>query len=636
MTIVKGTKRKYNEISFEANRECILSFYIDKNSVEWMKYIIENFQKDVNERFEYGKSLLVTPLWLSVFKEKMAIVKLLVEKNADVNKRPILKNNKKNVSHLWNTTPLLLACRIKSFAIAKFLIEKGADVNLSDTSGYTCLMYSVDSPEFCQYLIMNGAKINVRNADQDTVLHVAINKEYFETAHLLLSSGANPCILNKKFEDAFNLLAINLFSFFAHLSDEERFQIFEKFLTFVPSSFREKFAGVYELLGAGLNTTRFKILCWKKAVEIRDKIGIYKQRLPINDKNLIYFHYYQEIIQYRNYIHDELLNIIGREKREFIDNEDLNSMNTDVDRCIQSFFIFERILRPWHDITVMELINLCDAYVAETSIDKATKVLLYGLSLKVDKENEYCVKYIITHFIKICHIYLREIDFDDIFHLFSLVLGKFFQLRVTLLEDIIQLLFITLDKCLYDEVKKKKLYEFVRKYLIPLNLKNKEGNPLLHQVINCVCSHICFPQVFNICRKNNNDNDDDNDDHRLRSCYLCVPELIVPCLLDCGINVNTLNHKKHSPLFLIVRDSHFINKPAIVEALINFGAHVDQTQKNNKKTPYNYLIKRYPSMRKMVNNKLTLRCFAARAIKKYKIHYQDKIPHNLETFIKLH
>ena len=61
--------------------------------------------------------------------------------------------------------------------MVKFLIENGADINIKNNNGDTVLHEAVlikDNLEVVKLLIENGADINIKNNNGDTVLHYAV------------------------------------------------------------------------------------------------------------------------------------------------------------------------------------------------------------------------------------------------------------------------------------------------------------------------------------------------------------------------------------------------------------------------------------------------------------------------------
>ena len=56
-----------------------------------------------------------------------------------------------------------------------WLALAGADINAQDKYGFTALMYSVGLPDLVEELLMRGATVNIRNADDRTALEIALH-----------------------------------------------------------------------------------------------------------------------------------------------------------------------------------------------------------------------------------------------------------------------------------------------------------------------------------------------------------------------------------------------------------------------------------------------------------------------------
>jgi hypothetical protein len=117
----------------------------------------------------------------------LEMVKLLVEKGADVNYKNIIKDEEGDVD---GETALINACLEdnvkKGLEMAKLLVSLGADVNIQDNYGQTALMYLCEMNlydggyavvEFVKFLLYSGADINIRDSDGHTVLYIV--KVYF-------------------------------------------------------------------------------------------------------------------------------------------------------------------------------------------------------------------------------------------------------------------------------------------------------------------------------------------------------------------------------------------------------------------------------------------------------------------------
>lgn len=132
----------------------------------------------------------VTPLMLAVQRNKLEMVKLLLSAGADINST----KNGSNVS-----TPLIesTANDSVSFEITEFLVQNGANLNLVSSKGDSALHFAVSKSNYSKVnlLIANKADLNVVSASGLSALHIATinrNKIIIES---LLDHEANPNIL---------------------------------------------------------------------------------------------------------------------------------------------------------------------------------------------------------------------------------------------------------------------------------------------------------------------------------------------------------------------------------------------------------------------------------------------------------
>lgn len=79
------------------------------------------------------------------------------------------------------------------YEIVKLLIEKGADVNAKDRDGWTALLWAIhyEYPEIIKLLVENGADINVKTPDGRTPLTLAIRADMHDTSKYLINKGAD-------------------------------------------------------------------------------------------------------------------------------------------------------------------------------------------------------------------------------------------------------------------------------------------------------------------------------------------------------------------------------------------------------------------------------------------------------------
>lgn len=125
-----------------------------------------------------------TPLDTAIYTKSIDLVKLLVEKDANVNS---ISGN--------NYRPLHTATESGTFEIVKLLIENGADVNVFTKNNNTPLILAARSndTEMVTLLLENGAsrEINTRSKNLDHPLVYAVQNNNINMARILLENNAD-------------------------------------------------------------------------------------------------------------------------------------------------------------------------------------------------------------------------------------------------------------------------------------------------------------------------------------------------------------------------------------------------------------------------------------------------------------
>ena len=144
-------------------------------------YLVENgLAKDVNHPSNQG----ITPLMLAAYNGYPFMVRLLLEKGAEVN----------TISREDGRTALLASIQVKNdpfvqYVLVKLLLEDGADVNIATHDGITPLMIASQDSKFnetTRLLLEYGAKVNKRSKDLSTALIAAATHGNYEIVELLL------------------------------------------------------------------------------------------------------------------------------------------------------------------------------------------------------------------------------------------------------------------------------------------------------------------------------------------------------------------------------------------------------------------------------------------------------------------
>lgn len=134
-----------------------------------------------------------TPLHSAIKNGREAIVRMLADKGADLNLPVDLEINR--------STPLVLAITWRQSSIAKLLIDRGCDVNLkSGKTLATPLMQAarrMESPELIHLLVDKGARLEERNAANETALEIAAKLSMKAAIEALVQRGANINAIDK-------------------------------------------------------------------------------------------------------------------------------------------------------------------------------------------------------------------------------------------------------------------------------------------------------------------------------------------------------------------------------------------------------------------------------------------------------
>ncbi|XP_077425034.1 protein fem-1 homolog B [Vanacampus margaritifer] len=114
---------------------------------------------------------------------------------------------------------------------------------------------------------------------------------------------------------------------------------------------------------------------------------------------------------------------------------------------------------------------------------------------------------------------------------------------------------------------------------------------------------------------------------------------VTKLLLDCGARVDAVDHEGNTPLHVIVQYnrpiSDFLTLHAIIISLVEAGAHTDRTNKQ-KKTPLDKSTTGVSEILLKTQMKMSLKCLAARAVRRHRVPYRHQIPASLEEFVDFH
>ena len=123
-----------------------------------------------------------TALWVAAVNGHLAMVRLLIEQNAEVDAE----------TSRTNSTPLRAAAFRGYLDIVRCLVENGADVNARNIFRNTPLMVACYNGhiDVASYLVENGADIHLEDQNGDTSLHCAVWRGHVEIVAKLFALGA--------------------------------------------------------------------------------------------------------------------------------------------------------------------------------------------------------------------------------------------------------------------------------------------------------------------------------------------------------------------------------------------------------------------------------------------------------------
>ena len=148
----------------------------------------------------------VTPLMAAIYANKYGIVKLLINKGADVNYEtkyaytPLLtaidnSNREKKKEDKGEENNYKVSCDI-----VELLIDRGANVSALNKDGVNPIEHSIhgNNYDIMVLLFEKGVKINDKNGSGNTPLHLAVYKMNLAMVNFLIGKGADINEINEK------------------------------------------------------------------------------------------------------------------------------------------------------------------------------------------------------------------------------------------------------------------------------------------------------------------------------------------------------------------------------------------------------------------------------------------------------
>lgn len=522
----------------------------------------------------------------------------------------LLVAHRANVNHttITNSTPLRAACFDGRLDIVRFLVEHHADISITNKYNNTCLMIAAykGHADVVRFLLEQGAEPNAKAHCGATALHFAAEAGHLEIVRELVRYQA-AIVVNghgmtplKVAAESCKAEVVELLLAHAHCD---------------PLSHIE----ALELLGASFANDRenydlqktFQYLLMAMRERYHDPENIIGKQLP------------PPVEAYG-----------GRAECQTL--QELEAIRLDRDALhMEGLMIRERILGPNNMDVSHPIIYRGAVHADNMEFEQCIRLWLHALHLR-QKNQRNTHKDLLRFaqvFSQMVHLKERVLAFALQQVLSCCVLeiqrslsrveaaeaSELPQLTDNYESNLFTFLYLacisTKIGCGEDERARinKHVYD-----LIQLDPRSREGSSLLHLAISS--------------------NTPVDDFHTNDVCSFPSAQ-VTKLLLDCGAQVNAVDHEGNTPLHVIVQYnrpiSDFLTLHAIIISLVEAGAHTDRTNKQ-KKTPLDQSTTGVSEILLKTQMKMSLKCMAARAVRQHRITYRNQIPKMLEEFVEFH
>ncbi|XP_041652615.1 protein fem-1 homolog B [Cheilinus undulatus] len=538
-----------------------------------------------------------TALWCAAGAGHFEVVRLLVSHHANVNHTTIT-----------NSTPLRAACFDGRLDIVRYLVENSADISITNKYNNTCLMIAAykGHTDVVKFLLEQGADPNAKAHCGATALHFAAEAGHLDIVKELVRCQA-AMVVNGHGMTPLKVAA-----------ESCKADVVELLLTYADIDVHSRIEAL-ELLGASFANDRENYDI-QKAYEYMYMAMLERYSDP------------------ENVITKELLPPIeaygGRCECRTL--EELEAICLDRDAMhMEGLMIRERILGSDNIDLSHPIIYRGAVYADNMEFEQCIKLWLHALRLR-QKGNRNTHKDLLR-FAQV---------FSQMVHLKEQVLASAVEqvLSCSVVEiqrsmsrvdtaaeselaqamdnyesNVFTFLYLacisTKTTCSDEERARinKHIYD-----LIQLDPRSREGSSLLHLAISSSTPV---------------------DDFHTNDVCSFPSAQVTKLLLDCGAQVNAVDHEGNTPLHVIVQYnrpiSDFLTLHAIIINLVEAGAHTDMTNKQ-KKTPLDKSTTGVSEILLKTQMKMSLKCLAARAVRQHQITYRNQIPKTLEEFVEFH
>ncbi|XP_023336354.1 protein fem-1 homolog B, partial [Eurytemora carolleeae] len=536
-----------------------------------------------------------TALWCAAGAGHLEIVSLLLLQGARIDHETKTKS-----------TPLRAACFEGRLDIVSFLCEQGADIERGNKYDNTCLMISCykGHREVVEYLLAQGADPNSKALCGASACHFAAETGNIYIVEALLNNGA------RMDENKHGMTPL--------LCAAERCQaMMVEYLIERPEVSKEMAVTAMELLGASFANdndnydigTSYSYL--HRAMKLRWEDPI------IQKSNLVQTPAYDNRLESRTV-------------------EELESIAENPDSIhMEGLCIRERVLGKENPELPYIIIFRGAIFADSSRFDRCTLLWLHALSLRLGTKTS---------------VSKDLLRFAQMFsQMYKSGHGLNLDQVTSVLASTVQEISWNIEKISLTEKEEKESMEdeleqnmLTALYLIIIIVKKiekssvpesamKEVYKLVH--LNPITSTGCSLLHLSVNQQTAVD-----DFHTNEVCkFPCIATTKI--LLQAGADPQAMDSQRNTPLHIIVSYTRivadFITLHTIIISLLEAGAHIDCVNSLGQ-TPLDAATSGVAEIILKSQTKMSLKCLAAKSVRKYNLTYQGQVPQCLESFIQIH